>query len=553
MVNRRALDCIVIGYNEPRLDDYVRLVANYGRSSEAYRDLRFSFVEVDGRAFDYVGLLNHGYEEAHRGEPPLLPKEQLKSGDPPNLAAAYLTNALRRRFAAEYINLFQYEKDRLAALLEEGALCVAITTTFYVLNLPVIEMVRFIRERRPDVTIIVGGPLVNNHYRRSKPDEFFLALEEIGADVYIVESQGELALQHVVEALKAGTSVAAIPNVVYRDRGRFAMTTIEPENNSLDAHWIDWQRLSDHPLGQTLQSRTARSCAFSCAFCAYPTRAGALTLASIDTVDRELESMRQLGHVRNVVFIDDTFNVPLKRFKELCARMIERRFGFEWFSYFRCSNVDEEAVELAARSGCRGVFLGIESASDEVLKYMNKAATIEHYRRGIALLKRHGILTFGSFIAGFPGETRATFQDTVDFIRETRLDYYRIQLWYCEPGTPILKQRDVWDIHGHGFRWRHRTMTSQEAMGLIERMFLEIDESVWLPQWSFDFWIIPYLHGRGVSPDVFRQAMIAANKLLALEIAHVAEPLRSSQQAIHLSELTAAMRGVQLRQAEAIE
>jgi len=43
----------------------------------------------------------------------------------------------------------------------------------------------------------------------------------------------------------------------------------------------------------------------------------------------------------------------------------ERYYGFNWFSYFRCSNSDEEAIDLMARSGCKGVFLGIESGSPE--------------------------------------------------------------------------------------------------------------------------------------------------------------------------------------------
>jgi radical SAM PhpK family P-methyltransferase len=552
MVSQGALDCVVIGYNEPTLGEYADLVARYGRGSETYRDLRFSFVEIGGQRFDYAGLLNHAYELAHPDDPPLAAADRIKSGDIPNLAAAYLTSLLRRRYTAEYINLYQFEKAHLAALLERGVRCVAITTTFYVFNLPVIEIVRFVRERRPDTTIVVGGPLVGNHVRRCTAEELHPVLEEIGADVYVVDSQGEATLQLVVEAVKCGSPLAAVPNIIYRDGRRLRRTLPAPENNSLDENAIDWRGLADRPLGPTLQSRTARSCAFSCAFCAYPTRAGGLTLASIDTVVRELESMRAVGGVRNVVFIDDTFNVPLPRFKELCRRMIAGRFQFDWFSYLRCSNVDEEAVALAAESGCRGVFLGVESASNEVLKHMNKAATIEHYRRGIDLLRRHGILTFGSFIAGHPGETKETFRETVDFIRETRLDYYRIQLWYCEPGTPIVEQRASWDIRGNGFRWQHRTMTSQMAMGLIEEAFLEIEESVWLPQWSFDFWIIPYLRGRGMTAEIFRLAMIAAGRLLALEIRGVDGPERSVAQTNALAELASIMRGIRLERNEAV-
>ena len=46
-------------------------------------------------------------------------------------------------------------------------------------------------------------------------------------------------------------------------------------------------------------------------------------------------------------------------------------------------------------------------------------------------------------------------------------------------------------------------MDSLEAMDHIDKMFLTIDESLWLPQWSFDFWTIPYFIGRGFSLFTF--------------------------------------------------
>ena len=207
----------------------------------------------------------------------------------------------------------------------------------------------------------------------------------------------------------------------------------------------------------------------------------------LDRLEAELDSMRALNDVQNVVFIDDTFNVPLPRFKDICRLMIKKNYQFNWFSYFRCGNSDKEAVELMAESGCKGVFLGIESGSQQILKNMNKAVTVEKYIKGVELLHRYNILTFDSFIIGFPGETRETVDETIAFIKESRPDYYRAQLWYCEPGTPIEHQRERYGITGDGFVWSHATMDSLDAMDHIDRLFLTINESVWLPQWSFDF------------------------------------------------------------------
>lgn len=529
---QHELDCIVIGYNELPFDSYEGLLRQYGEDSEAYRDLKLSFVELGGHKRLYPDLMNEITRIARQPHNGAHAVELFKSGDIPNLAAAYLASFLQHRgYRAQYINLFQDEKDRLVQMLESGSLCIAITTTFYVLNMAVIDMVEFIRSHNRDVKIVVGGPLIANHVRNYSGEEFEAALRDLGADIYVVEGQGELTLAQIVECLQTGGDLSEVPNLAYFEGHDLRRTAEVPENNSLDENFVNWKNLANGgDLGPTLQTRTARSCAFKCSFCNYPTRAGALTLAGLDTLEREFTTMVELGNVQNVVFIDDTFNVPLPRFKDICRLMIRKNYRFNWFSYFRCSNSDDEAIELMAESGCKGVFLGIESGSPRILKNMNKAATVEKYEKGIEMLRRHGILTFASFITGFPGETEETVRETLDFLRMTRPDYYRTQLWYCEAGTPIVNQRDQYGVEGDGFVWSHNTMDSMEAMEWIERIFLSIEDSVWLPQWSFDFWIIPYLMGKGVGLADFREFMKLSQGLMALGIATVPAAERSRRE-----------------------
>ena len=536
MSNGAHLDCVVIGYNELPFDRYETLLRQYGEESEAYRDLKFSFINLGDKKLNYVGLLNHVLELARHNDGTNM--RPFESGDIPNLAAVYLTNFLRKRgHHTKYINLFQYEKDKLIEFLAEDPYCIAITTTFYVLNFPVTEMVEFIRSHNSKVKIVVGGPLIANHARNYQGDELKSALDDMGADIYVIEGQGEMALSQIVKCLKEKGDLSKVPNLVYYENGALHRTPPVLENSSLDENRIDWLDFNNESLGATLQTRTARSCAFNCSFCNYPTRAGKLALAEIDTLEEEFDSMYALGNTQNLVFIDDTFNVPLPRFKEICRLMIRKNYNFNWFSYFRCSNSDEEAIDLMARSGCKGVFLGIESGSPHILKLMTKAATIEKYADGMKLLRQHDILTFGSFIVGFPGETDETLKETSDFIKENKPDYWRAQMWYCEPGTPIERRRDEFGISGEGFVWQHNTMDSLEAMDHIDRLFLTIKESTWLPQWSFDFWIIPYLKGRGISFQQFKDFMAIAHKMLEMEIAFVPPAQKSKAQRDYLQSM----------------
>ena len=243
----QQIDCVLIGYNETPFEEYEALIRGYGADSEAYRDLRFSFVNIEGRSMNYVGLLNHVLKLA-------TVNDELKSCDIPNLAAIYLTHYLRMRdYEARYINLFQFEKDRLAEFLDEDPLCVAMTTTFYLLNLPVTEMVKFIRQRNPRTKIIVGGPLIANHVRNYPEDELNVALEDVGADIYVHESQGEHTLTLIIDALRNGGDLSKVPNIIFRENGKLRRTSKLFETNSLDENFINWQTFSED-LGPTVRA-----------------------------------------------------------------------------------------------------------------------------------------------------------------------------------------------------------------------------------------------------------------------------------------------------------
>src|SRR6187551_1264375 len=104
---KHNLDCVVIGYNEVPFQRYESFLRNYGEDSEAYRDLKFSFVNVGGTKLDYMGLMNYGTSLAKTNNNGSGPIVDFKSGDIPSLGAVYLTNFLRNHgHTAKYINLF---------------------------------------------------------------------------------------------------------------------------------------------------------------------------------------------------------------------------------------------------------------------------------------------------------------------------------------------------------------------------------------------------------------------------------------------------------------
>jgi radical SAM superfamily enzyme YgiQ (UPF0313 family) len=227
--------------------------------------------------------------------------------------------------------------------------------------------------------------------------------------------------------------------------------------------------------------------------------------------------MKDAG-VRDVIFIDDTFNVPFPRFKDICRMMIRNRFGFRWVSFFRCSSCDEEALDLMKESGCLGVYLGIESGDTQILRNMHKFARIERYRESIAKMSERGILSLASMIIGFPGETGETVQRSIDFLNAAKPSFYNVQIYYHDTQAPIEKRRHEFDITGSGYSWRHSTMDWQEAIELKEKMIREVRYSLQLPLYGFSIWTVPYLLQNGLSMDQILDFTRFANSVSHAEI-----------------------------------
>ena len=123
-------------------------------------------------------------------------------------------------------------------------------------------------------------------------------------------------------------------------------------------------------MGETLQLRTVSGCPFSCAFCTYPTTAGKFKTSDVEGFREQLDEISKISEIKSIILIDDTPNVPLKRFRKLVD--VLKEYDFKWYSFLRAQYMDDQLAKSMAESGCDGVYLGIESANDVVLENMNK-------------------------------------------------------------------------------------------------------------------------------------------------------------------------------------
>lgn len=510
------IDCLVIGHNQMSFTDYVGDLRQMGDRAGAFRDVNLSFYEQDGAI---VSCRSH-FNKYHlrQGSEAEFSYDNIFSA-----TVAYLCTFLNRHgLSADYVNSYQEGRDTLIhTLTHKRVRSVAITTTYYVVSLPITDIVQTIRKYSPETRIIIGGPHIKTQHQIHDPESFLFTLHQIGADLYVVSSQGEQTLVKAVRALKSGAPFAGIANLIYLDGPEYRLNAITDESNNLSQNPVDWSLFS-HDLGyngrKMVMVRTANSCPFSCSFCSFPAHAGPYRYIDPSEICRELDQLDALGDVRSVTFIDDTFNVPIGRFREILKLLCQKRYRFRWNCNFRAQHADEEIVALMKEAGCEGVFLGIESGCDTILKNMNKRSRVENYSRGISWLRKHGIMTYASFIIGFPGETADTIRETQAFIESAQPDFFRAQLWYYDTMTPIHEQAEHFGLSNSQFEWAHDTMTSQEAADWVDHLHREVEHSVWLPQNDFDYPSLFNLLSRGWQVEQIKEMLRAFNARVRLKL-----------------------------------
>ncbi len=447
------------------------------------------------------------------------------------MVVLYLGSYLARRgFTFDYVNLFQFQKDELREKLRTGKyLTAVVTTTIYNYDTPILEVVNFVREHSPETKIVVGGPYVAKRSESMEESDLEAVFKYIDADFYVRSREGEQALVRLIEALKGDQDFAAIPNLAYREGDRFVLTPAEREFNTLYDNLIDYSLFPPEDVGSYVNVRITKGCPFTCSFCSFPLRTEKYDVSKLEYIEHELNSIRAVGTVTGLFFVDDTANVPLQTFKDMMRMMIRQGYGFKWHCFFRADFCDAELVELMARAGCQGVFLGLESANDQMLINMHKTPRKHHYLSSIPLFKQAGIQVFASLFFGFPGETYATAQETISFLDETEPDFYRALVWYCDPVTPIWQEKDRYGIKGYHFSWSHDTMDVNTACDLVESCFFRFDKPVWVPDPGFNFVSLFLLQNRGMSFEQIQTFLQSFNAVVREQVLQPSRPEPSPQ------------------------
>ena len=396
---------------------------------------------------------------------------------------------------------------------------VVLSSTFILSTKHMVDAGRMIRGYLPDAFIVAGGHHVFTTLMYMKDEEKGHYLLSTKLDAFVNDVQGEQTLIDLVEAWPK--NLAGVANLIWKksDAAEVVVNKRGVENNDINSTLIDFSKIAP---GSVVHIRTARSCSFKCSFCSYPTIAGDLALMDLDNAIDTVRKAKKAG-VSSLFFVDDTFNVPRPRFEELIDRLIKEKIDLPWYSFLRCQFVDEKLVAKMKKSGCQGVFLGVESGSDKILKNMTKGSAAKYYGPGIKWLKNNGIVTVGAFVIGFPGETAETVAETKAFIENCGLDFYFLQPFYYLHHTPVYKQADKYKLKGQGLDWSHATMNAKEACRILDELFLTIKGPTFVNP-DYTLWEIAYLRSKGMDMAQIKAYRDKINRMTAEQMRRYGTP-----------------------------
>jgi radical SAM superfamily enzyme YgiQ (UPF0313 family) len=267
------------------------------------------------------------------------------------------------------------------------------------------------RFRQRGVTVVLGGPHVT-----LVPDE----------------------AQRHGDAIFVGEAESLWPRFLAEfEAGRYHQRYCSSDPPALDQAPMSRHDLfhrRDHTAGVLFATR---GCVHRCDFCTLAVMYQSnLRKRPVEAVAREYASFR--GKV--IILWDEDIAGDLAHAKALFRALAPHR---KWWSSQASIQAawDDEFLELAARSGCKQLFIGFESVSQASVTSVAKGFNrVDEYARAIERIHAHGIAVQAGIVFGFDHDTEAVFGETLDFLEESGVQNATFNILTPFPGTRLYER-----------------------------------------------------------------------------------------------------------------
>ncbi len=286
-----------------------------------------------------------------------------------------------------------------------------------------------IRSALPQALQMIGGPHAS---------AFGAELLDTTCADCVVMGEGELTCEHVLRIWQEGSrDFSAVPGLAWRSVDGECRTNpgSEPVIQDLDtlpfpaydlidlrSYWRLWSMSMVPPPRRYISMFTSRGCPYGCIYC-HDIFGKRFRAQSPERIVDELEYYVRTYGIKEVEFFDDIFNLQGRRvieFSELVRRR-NLRVSLYFPNAIRTDILTPEVAEALADAGTRMSAFALESGSPRIQQLVCKHLNIPKYLDGVAMLAKRRVFTYGFVMFGFPTETTADMQMTVDVLRQSQL------------------------------------------------------------------------------------------------------------------------------------
>lgn len=336
-----------------------------------------------------------------------------------------------------------------------------------------IFIAKIIKKWNPNVIIVFGNCHATfNHDRILKKYPF--------VDI-CVRGEGEITFYELVRSLEKNQDLKNILGITYKKNGKIYVNPDRPLIKSLDElpfpdrKVLEIKYMSNYgglnaDYGKFTTIQSSRGCTFNCTFCCQSKISRRIWRArSISNVIEELKHLSSEGYT-NLYWVDDNFTNNPRRAIKLFRAIQENKLKFVWVCDQRLDLVNNELLYEMRRAGCRTISLGIESANQRILNYLNKGITPKIAMDATRKAKKMGIdFIMGTFVIGLPTETLAEIKKTLYFAQKLDLDYPQFHIYGAIPGTEIWdKLVDEEKIDPNRY-WENGVKTLVPPLNIVEK------------------------------------------------------------------------------------
>jgi anaerobic magnesium-protoporphyrin IX monomethyl ester cyclase len=290
---------------------------------------------------------------------------------------------------------------------------------------------------------IVGGP---------EPGAYALEYLQAGAN-YVVFGEGELTMQDLLNAFRAGTTDAcnSIPGLAYLDAAGGMHETVQ-RSQIADLDSQPWPARGAIDVGRYVKTWrdahgkgsvnfiTARGCPYKCRWCSHQVFGQTHRRRDPLLVVDEVEWLLQTYSPDMVWVSDDVFTINHKWLRDYAGEMRRRslRIPFECIS--RADRLNPEMLDLLAELGCFRIWIGSESGSQRILDSMDRGVKIEQVQQAVAMSRSRGIESGMFLMWGYEGEELDDIEATIKHVSISKPDIFFTTVSYPIKGTPYYKK-----------------------------------------------------------------------------------------------------------------